>query len=70
MKLTYYLYYHTYIQTNPDPDVIDLGRIKILPNNKRRRGNFFNTTDGLNRVKAGGFAFYSDTSIAYRIIKV
>ncbi|KAK5649013.1 hypothetical protein RI129_003905 [Pyrocoelia pectoralis] len=61
------LYDIDYIKTTTDPVAIALYQQKIKqPHNKT---NFLSPHDGLERVKAGGFAFHTQTSTSYPIVE-
>ncbi|XP_053691037.1 ionotropic receptor 75a-like [Sabethes cyaneus] len=54
-----------YLKTTKDPVAIELNNRKI----RNEVNNFVNVTEGIARVKQGGYAFQCDTAYAYPLVK-
>ncbi|XP_015592504.1 probable glutamate receptor isoform X2 [Cephus cinctus] len=61
-------YNYDFFATTSDPVALELYKRKVAPNKYRKKPAFYNHTEGLRKVKKGGFAFHADVNTAYKII--
>ncbi|XP_034950704.1 ionotropic receptor 75a-like [Chelonus insularis] len=63
------LYSYYFHKLTTDPFARQLYLKKVTPNKNRLKGEFYLAEEGYKRVRKGGFAFYCDFAIGYKIIE-